>query len=369
MKNAYLGMILPIIFVFLFSCSKNDDEPDIILPNNIINVKATPYNGAVRIDWIFTNNPSDSVSISYVDEKNNKLNFNFLVQDNYAIIKGLSNQNYVFSVKTFNHEKDSSNAQIVNTTALTPTYVLADSTISVTSGLFGAILKWNNNFSIPTQLKISYKDSTGKDTSIIDTARGMRTLNIPKLKAGKNSLDFSVSDLYSAGKSSNRKIALDVLGEVDLLHYSGPNYSVSVNTSSSLSYHSDRFLTDNNVNTYWQSDSTTNIDKKTPLYPYPHTINVLFSADAKAVVNKIVLQPRIDAEDGFTEFEIIYKTDISSTSITYGKFQLIQNHLPQTFNINLPKAVRSIQIKALNGSSYYTTLAEMQVYGYATMNN
>lgn len=355
MRKKYSCILACCTALLLFNCKKNDT---VAPPQNVQQVSATPGYGEVDFAWQF---PQDSsfqyVSVRYKDSAGSSLEQKFSRYTDTAIISGLQNHAYTFTVKTVTQSGVASAAQTFTVTPFQTAYQLVSGTLSVSPDFGAAVVKWRNITGKTVGIKIQYTDSTGATQLLsASSAAAADSTTVTGLQSVQTAFSITVTD--ATGHSSDAQV------------FSATPYAEAQFAKTSWSvvdFDSDeedgegpdngfvKYAIDNNINTYWH----TAWENDEPGYPHYITVDM----GQQQVVSRIEIFNRQGHKDGMTQIQLLGSTDNTNWN-NIGTFPFQQIDAGQFFPVTgAARNMRYFKMIALQGADFYTFVAEFNVFG------
>lgn len=227
-------------------------------------------------------------------------------------------------------------------------YKYIASTASARATVEGAVLKWVNEYGVPVNVTVTYKNLTGE--TITETVKDSDLTDSLDLYAFVDPTTITVTSSNQSGAKSN---VTNI--EVTPLRGEIPHNRMSVLAASSIwaAAHDTKNLLDNNVNTYWHTAVNVN---------YPHW----FIVDMRTMhrINWLEIVRRTDKEDEGTPLKVGFEYSTDGQNFTeIGIYDFVQEHIyNHAFNFD-PIDCRWIRVTLYNDSfKGYSYLSEFLAY-------
>ena len=164
-----------LLIVIANSCKKDKDSisggsggP---APENVQNITATAGSGYVTISWTYPNDSSYKyVDISYQDTAGKTIDIQYGNYIDTAVITGLANKSYTFTIKAIGVSGGVSTSQTVTVTPNSSVYAIVESTLGIVSASGGVNIKWQNTTGQQVLIQVSYLDADNNKKLVSDTS-------------------------------------------------------------------------------------------------------------------------------------------------------------------------------------------------------
>lgn len=165
-----------LLMVVANSCKKDNNSTASgggsgVAPENVQNIAAKAGAGYVTLSWTYPNDSSYKyVDISYQDTSGKTIDIqygNYLVT---AVISGLKNISYTFTIKAIGISGGVSTSQTVTVTPNLPLYLVVEPTLNIASDLGGVDIKWQNTTGDQVKIQATYIDADNNPKLVSDTS-------------------------------------------------------------------------------------------------------------------------------------------------------------------------------------------------------
>ncbi|HLZ87245.1 MAG TPA: DUF4959 domain-containing protein, partial [Puia sp.] len=326
MKKKILYTLCALLLLSLTQhCKKNNDTPT---PQNVQNISVAAGYGEADFSWTF---PRDSsflyVSVSYKDSSGKTIENKFSRFTDTAIVGGLQNRPYVFTVKTVTDNGVASTPQTLNVTPLQTACQIVAGSLSILPDFGSVQINWSNSTGKLVGMKIQYTDSTGTTQVASASSSASRdSTSISGLKAVPG--NFTVTVLDAAGNSSV-PVALSATPYAEV-QFVKQNWQVIDFDSQETSGEGPnngfaKYAIDDNIKTYWHTEW------QNAQPPYPHYITI--DMGQPQVVSRIEIVNRQGHKDGMTQIQLLGSSDNSNWT-NIGTFPFQQINAGQFFPVS-----------------------------------
>lgn len=360
MKRVVYTLSLFLLFTFITSCEKNDNEGGFMEP--VTEVQATPGYGAVYFSW---KNPANAnfyyVNIEYTDSNGNirkKKVCRFDIDESADLTRGnifgFTDQNaYTFTLTACGYSGERSNPVTVSATPWEPAYNIVLRTVNILADYGGVIVKWGNDTEVPLNIKVEYQNGSGSKITKLFNAEEPGEAYIQGLSAVAATFRITVVDELK-NSSEERYIEVTPLEEKQL---SKSTWSIAGFSSQEPAESPNGFahcVFDNNTGTFWHSAWA----GSQPGYPH------WFSVDMGDVqtISRVVCYRRQGDGRGQTRFAFFTSMD-GITWEDQGTFDF-NPHTDegQSFRIASTQA-RYFRYVATQGPNFFAFLSEITLFG------
>ncbi|SEM64849.1 F5/8 type C domain-containing protein [bacterium A37T11] len=370
MKTIYYTLITVSILISVsVSCKKMDNKyKEFVVPGGItypgkaIDPKVYPGNNRIKISWlsgsdpkvtkarIFWNNYTDSVEIP-VPAGQDTISY---------IFENLAENSYTFNIRTYD---DLGNVSIP---------------VEITGAVYGeqyqsdllniAIL--NAEVIASGKLKINWGEPDTTNGAIGTEVKYIKKNGTNDIKRFNfNTLTSEIDDYQIGSSFSYRTLYLPDSLAIDTFRTNFESYSEAKKINKSnwtitassfeptgqLPNGPPEKVIDDDDDTYWHSNHTTNITG----YPYWLAIDM----KVPVAVSRVDLTSRSNYyKEDFKQFRIEGSMD-GQTWNDYGTYELPDQTGPQSFELISKPSMRYLRIWMINGVSVHAHLAEISVYG------
>ncbi|HEY9259940.1 DUF4959 domain-containing protein [Chitinophaga sp.] len=362
MKNKLISItiITGCIFFLLSGCKKQDNVGT--PPAPVKNLKAKAGYGEVIFTWDAVSKiPADSANflytaISYKDSTGQVYEYKFSRYTDTAVISGLINKPYTFTVKTVGPHGAITEVTTVSVTPDLPVYITIAQTLQIAASIGAARVSWINNTGKTVVVNAAYTDGTGNVVSQSFTSSQVNGVGYVSGLSGSSPVKITatVSD-ESRIKSDPVVVTITPLAEIKL-----PKNSWTIAAFSDQEAGGEGAVNgyataaiDDNIGTFWHSSW----NEAQP--PYPHWISI--NLGQAATISRVGLVNRQNATSGQTEIQLMGSAD-GTVWTDLGTYSFQQKNAEQFFAVT-PQRWQYIKVVLTKGPDYYGFLAEVDLFG------
>lgn len=357
MEKIFNKHVLYFLFLVgvLSSCSK-DEEVNLL--QGPANIQAVAGYGEAQFTWDFPDHEQiEYVQVDYQNTEGKLLHKKFSRYTEVAVISGLEEREYEFTIRAANKQGALSGSEVVKVTPHQPPYLFVARTVEIRPDFGSAIVTWSNETEKEVAVNVRYKDKEGNtQLAVFGSAERNGKGLISNLNWVEQEFTIFVANL--AGMQSEPKVFTLTPYEERLFDKSGweiidfsSEEAVGEGSGNGKAAHA----IDGNISSFWHSQWY----GAAP--PYPH----YFTVDMKEVktVSNVELFRRQGNSTGMSKFRLEGSVD-NETWVSYGEFDFNRTiNNGQKYRLAENPQIRYIRMVAIEGPSNYTHLGEMHVYG------
>ena len=355
MKKISVILSSALLILFLMLSCNNDESLTVEAPGS---VAVQSGFGEAIFTWSF---PSDLnaefIRVDYIDGQGVAKHQKFSRKTTSAVISGLDERPYEFTVTASDLKNNRSQAVVVNATPNKPPYLLVVNSLNAAPDFGGIVIKWTNNTGKNVGVSVNYKDINGlPQVFVSNSAEVNGTATLTGLSAAEQKFEIYTTSENGA-KSPSKYFTITPLYEVKFIKTTWTIAGFSSQEAGGegpVNGYATAAI-DGNTGTFWHSKWSGGEA------PYPHW----FAVDmiSTKVVSKVVLFNRTGKKEAMTKFSISGSMD-NIVWETAGEF-VFNNQIDTGQSYTLPKSMpmRYIKMTALKGPKNFTYLGELDVYG------
>jgi hypothetical protein len=362
MKNKLINItvIAGCLLFLLLGCKKQDSVGT--PPAPVKNLKATAGYGEVIFTWDAVSKvPADSASflytaISYSDSTGQVFEHKFSRYTDTAVIGGLTNRPYTFTVKTVGPHGAITEVTTVAVTPDLPVYITIAKTLQIAASIGAARISWVNNTGKTVVVNAAYADSIGNVIEQSFTSSQINGVGYVSGLSGSDPIKITatVTD-ESRIKSDPVEVTITPLAEIKL-----PKKSWTIAAFSDQEAGGEGPVNgyataaiDGNIGTFWHSSWN---DAQPP---YPHWISI--NLGQAATISRVGLVNRQNATSGQTEIQLMGSTN-GTVWTDLGTYPFQQKNAEQFFPVT-PQRWQYIKVVLTKGPGFYGFLGEVDLFG------
>ncbi|MBD8487814.1 DUF5126 domain-containing protein [Echinicola sp. CAU 1574] len=349
MKKRMIKYIYGLLLLgFATSCMEDEE---VKLPDGPGNIQAEAGYGEVVFSWDFPQDPNVVfVKVTYQNSAGENKHQKFSQYAETAVIAGLEERAYDFEISLGDKNGNLSDSKMVSVTPNKPPYLFVAETVELIPDFGSVKVLWENVTEREVAINVKYTDVNGQPkTEVFNSSDVQGQGEITDVAAVEQTFEVYVANPTGL-LSDSEMISVAPYAEEKLDKANWEVIDISAEEQEGQKFN----LYDDDISTFWHSPWSWS----QPNYPHYFIIDL----KEEKVISRIGLVNRQNDSRGMTKVSFSGSTDNENWT-ELGEFDFEQINDEQKFRLVSNPTLRYIKVTALEGSNFFTFLAEVYLYG------